>query len=99
MINLKKSWKILKPINKKIITAYKIKDKRIFFGSYLFTNILAIVVGLIFKWNIFTPKFLSIPNIQEWIMAVPATAGSRAIMIGIALGIVTQTFKYSALYT
>ena len=37
--------------------------------------------------------FLSIPNIQEWIMAVPATAGSRAIMIGIALGIIAQSFR------
>ena len=39
------------------------------------------------------PLFLSIPSIQEWIMAVPATAGSRAIMIGIALGIVAQSFR------
>ena len=37
--------------------------------------------------------FLSIPAIQEWIMAVPATAGARAIMIGIALGIVAQSYR------
>ena len=38
-------------------------------------------------------SFFSIPEIQEWIMAVPATAGARAIMIGIALGIIAQSFR------
>ena len=36
---------------------------------------------------------LSVPLIQEWIFAVPATAGARAIMIGIALGTVAQSFR------
>ena len=75
------------------IIASKIKDKKIFFSSYLLSNVIGICIGFQFKWNILAPKFLSIPNIQEWIMAVPATAGSRAIMIGIALGIVAQSFR------
>ena len=34
-----------------------------------------------------------IPDLQEWIMDVPATAGSRAIMIGIALGTIAQSYR------
>ena len=75
------------------IIASKIKDKRIFFISFLSTNIIGLVLGLQLKWNITAPLFLSIPSIQEWIMAVPATAGSRAIMIGIALGVLAQSFR------
>ena len=51
------------------------------------------MLGAQLKWNVSVPLFLSIPSIQEWIMAVPATAGSRAIMIGIALGIAAQSFR------
>ena len=40
-----------------------------------------------------TLSFLNISKIQEWIFDVPATAGARAIMIGIALGIVAQSFR------
>ena len=75
------------------IIASKIKDKKIFFISFLSTNIFCLVLGVLWEWNITTPLFLSIPSIQEWIMAVPATAGSRAIMIGIALGIAAQSFR------
>ena len=60
---------------------------------FLISNLILLVVGIQFNWNVSTPLFLSIPSIQEWIMAVPATAGSRAIMIGIALGIVAQSFR------
>jgi len=75
------------------VIAPKVKDKKIFFISFLSTNIFAWLLGVRWEWNITTPLFLSIPSIQEWIMAVPATAGSRAIMIGIALGIAAQSFR------
>ena len=75
------------------IIASKIKDKKIFFVSFFSTNVIGLVLATQLKWNINTPLFLSVPSIQEWIMAVPATAGSRAIMIGIALGIVAQSFR------
>ena len=73
--------------------ASKIKNKKVFFFSYLGVNIFIIVLGFFLNWNINPPDFLSIPLIQEWIMEVPATAGSRAIMIGIALGVVAQSFR------
>ena len=73
------------------IIAHMIKDKKIFFISYLSVNILILFIISRFEWH--SSLFLSIPAIQEWIMAVPATAGARAIMIGIALGIIAQSFR------
>ena len=75
------------------IIAPKIISKKIFFLSYTLSNILIIFVGIIFNWSQNTPPIFYIPAIQEWIMAVPATAGARAIMIGIALGIVAQSYR------
>ena len=75
------------------IIAPKVVSKKIFFISYTFSNILIILIGIIFNWSENVPSILYIPAIQEWIMAVPATAGARAIMIGIALGIVAQSYS------
>ena len=75
------------------IIASRIRDKKFFFLSFISVNIIGLVFGFLLKWHLTTPLFLSIPSIQEWIMALPATAGSRAIMIGIALGIVAQSFR------
>ena len=75
------------------IIAPKVVSKKIFFISYTFSNILIILIGIIFNWSESVPPILYIPSIQEWIMAVPATAGARAIMIGIALGIVAQSYR------
>ena len=73
--------------------ASKIKNRKVFFISFICTNLLCLFLGFQLGWNTSAPLFLLIPSIQEWIMAVPATAGSRAIMIGIALGIVAQSFR------
>ena len=75
------------------IVGHKIKKKNLYVLSFIIINILVLVIGFIFKWNIDKPIFLSIPLIQEWIFSVPATAGARAIMIGIALGTVAQSFR------
>ena len=75
------------------ILASKINDRKIFFISYVALNIFLIILGIILNWHNSPPSFLLIPSIQEWIMAVPATAGARAIMIGIALGIVAQSYR------
>ncbi len=73
------------------ITAYMFRNKRLFFSLYILTNTTLLFLIFIFKLQL--SPFLSIPIIQEWIMAVPATAGARAIMIGIALGIIAQSFR------
>lgn len=38
-------------------------------------------------------RFLHIPNLSTWVMRVPNMAGQRAIMIGIALGIVSTSLR------
>lgn len=38
-------------------------------------------------------QFLHIPNLSAWIMSGPNLAGQRAIMIGIALGIIATSLK------
>ena len=75
------------------LLAHKINNKRLFFILYLSSFFISIIIGILLSWHQSTPSFLSIPIIQEWIMSVPATAGSRAIMIGIALGIIAQSFR------
>ena len=48
---------------------------------------------LILFLNLSDLGVFKIPEFQEWIMDVPATAGSRAIMIGIALGTIAQSYR------
>jgi hypothetical protein len=38
-------------------------------------------------------QFLHIPNLSNWILSFPNMAGQRAIMIGIALGIISTSLK------
>lgn len=38
-------------------------------------------------------SFLQIPNLANWIMGVPNLAGQRAIMIGIALGVISMSLR------
>ena len=38
-------------------------------------------------------QFLHIPNLSTWVLSVPNMAGQRAIMIGIALGIVSTSLR------
>jgi len=76
-----------------ILLGHNIKTRRNYFLSFLFLSLLSFVPAIYLKWYLNPPAFLSIPLIQEWIFAVPATAGARAIMIGIALGTVAQSFR------
>ena len=55
--------------------------------------IIFIISGTFLGWNQNPPELLSIPVIQDWIFAYPTMAGSRALMIGIALGIVATSFR------
>ena len=69
-----------------------IKNKKIIFASFVssFILITIIIKGL---YGDYTPDFLYIPAIQQWILDVPSTAGHRAILMGIALGTVAQSFR------
>ena len=55
--------------------------------------VIIIISGTFMGWNQNPPELLSIPVIQDWIFAYPTMAGSRALMIGIALGIVATSFR------
>jgi len=55
--------------------------------------VLFIVFGIFMGWNQNPPALLSIPAFQEWIFDYPTAAGSRALMIGIGLGIVGTSFR------
>ena len=46
-----------------------------------------------FNISSFMPDALQLQNVATWIMQFPQTAGQRAIMIGIALGIVSTSLR------
>ena len=72
-----------------------ILDKKILFGIIFCGIFASIGFGIIFDWSLAVnrPEILSIPNISGWIFDYPTAAGSRAIMIGIALGIIATSFR------
>ena len=73
------------------IIANRFKDKRTMLYSLL-GSMIVIPIFIMF-FNLSNLDIFKIPEFQEWIMAVPATAGSRAIMIGIALGTIAQSYR------
>ena len=73
------------------IIANRFKERKVM----LYSLVLAMITMpfLISFFNLSNLAIFKIPDLQEWIMAVPATAGSRAIMIGIALGTIAQSYR------
>ena len=74
------------------IAAPFIKERLLLLGLIGGGFIIIIISGTFLGWNQNPPELLSIPVIQDWIFAYPTMAGSRALMIGIALGIVATSF-------
>jgi hypothetical protein len=75
------------------IAAPFIKERLLLLGLIGGGFIIFIISGTFLGWNQNPPELLSIPVIQDWIFAYPTMAGSRALMIGIALGIVATSFR------
>jgi len=75
------------------IAAPFIKERTILLGIVGGGIVIFIITGTLMGWNQNPPPLLSIPIIQDWIFAYPAMAGSRALMIGISLGIVATSFR------
>ena len=75
------------------ISAPFIKERTILLGIVGGGIVIFIITGTLMGWNQNPPPLLSIPIIQDWIFAYPAMAGSRALMIGISLGIVATSFR------
>jgi len=61
--------------------------------SVLFGLVLVLSLGYLLGWSKEMPAFLSFPIIASWIFDVPTAAGSRAIMIGVGLGIAATSFR------
>ena len=64
------------------------KNKYILFKSFLISCVLLGVS--MFFWN---PGFLNSKSILFWIIAYPTVAGKKAIMMGVALGIVATSLR------
>ena len=75
------------------ISAPWIKNRKMVFSLITGGIVLFLGVGFAMGWNQTPPQILLIPVIQDWIFDYPTTAGSRALMIGIALGIVATSFR------
>jgi len=73
------------------IIANRFKNKKNMLALLLLSMI--IIPFIVLLLNISDLSIFKIPELQEWIMDVPATAGSRAIMIGIALGTIAQSYR------
>ena len=70
------------------------KNRNIVFGWILGSCGLITGFGIIMGWPIDQPAIFFLPSLQEWIYLVPNLAGSRAILIGIGLGIVATSLRY-----
>ncbi len=73
------------------LSASLFSDKKIMVG--LMSISFVIIPYIVYLLELSHLPVFSIPEFQEWIFDVPATAGARAIMIGIALGTVAQSFR------
>ena len=69
------------------------KDRKLIFGSFVLGLLGVTVLGMSMDWNPTEPAIFFLPSLQEWVYTVPNLAGARAIMIGIALGIVGTSFR------
>lgn len=76
--------------------AFRAKNKE---ATILLVSAFIILLGRTFVGTMATEwlpewlDFLKIPNLFNWLLNVPNTAGQRAIMIGIALGVVSTSLK------
>lgn len=56
-------------------------------------TLLLVAAGVVMLGRVPIGEFLGLNEVTDWIMAYPNTAGQRAIMIGIALGIVSTSLR------
>ena len=71
-----------------------VKNRNVMFGWILGSCGVITGFGMTMGWPIDQPAIFFLPALQEWIYLVPNLAGSRAILIGIGLGIVATSLRY-----
>lgn len=64
-----------------LVTAFLLLLGRTFLGA------------LLTEWLPDSLEAFELPNLVQWIMSVPLTAGNRAILIGIALGVIATSLR------
>ena len=76
-----------------VIRSY-FQSKDILIYSFSAAYLMFLLIGVfIFHWHQAVPSFLKLNDIQQWIFNIPATAGATAIMIGIAIGTIAQSYR------
>ncbi|OUW60251.1 MAG: hypothetical protein CBD58_04940 [bacterium TMED198] len=70
-----------------------LKSKINILFSVVFGIASILIIGYLLGWSNETPALLSFPVVASWIFDVPTAAGSRAIMIGVGLGIAATSFR------
>ncbi len=70
-----------------------VRNRLIIFGVVAGGLLILVTAGFMLDWDSTQPAIFYLPVLQEWIFKVPTTAGARAIMIGIGLGIVGTSFR------
>ena len=75
------------------VLAPMIKERKILFSIVSGGIVVFIFSGILMGWNLNPPALLSVPALQDWIFDYPSAAGSRALMIGIGVGIVGTSFR------
>ena len=71
-----------------------VKNRNVVFGWILGSCGAITGFGMTMGWPSDQPAIFFLPALQEWIYLVPNLAGSRAILIGIGLGIVATSLRY-----
>jgi hypothetical protein len=76
-----------------VIISPLLRNRKIIFLIMVAGLSVITIFGFMNGFNPDTLSYISLPVIQDWIFAVPTTAGARAVMIGIALGIIGTSFR------
>jgi len=76
-----------------IIINNRTSNKSYHMLSTIFLFCAVTIYGFASNWAIDQPSFLYLPDFQDWIMKIPTNAGKRAIMIGVALGIIGTSLR------
>tara|TARA_B100000315_G_scaffold260061_2_gene319038 strand:- start:6312 stop:7316 length:1005 start_codon:yes stop_codon:yes gene_type:complete len=71
-----------------------IKNRTITFAAVGGGLLAVTIAGFMMGWPIDKPAIFFLPTLQDWIYNYPNLAGTRAIMMGIGLGIIATSIRY-----
>ena len=71
-----------------------IKNRTITFAAVGGGLLAVTIAGFMMGWPLDKPAIFFLPTLQDWIYNYPNLAGTRAIMMGIGLGIIATSIRY-----